>query len=88
MAGSGIGAAVLSVMLRLLFPKIGFRNTMLVWAAIIGVCQAAALFLVKIRLPPPKPEQAGQKFSLVPVGVWKDPAWYLLGTGFGIGLFG
>lgn len=86
--GSGIGAAFLAVVLRIMLPRIGYRNTMLVWAGMIAVCQTAAFFLVKIRLAPLKPGESRVDKNWLPRGVWRDGAWYSLLISVGVGIFG
>ncbi|KAJ9100554.1 hypothetical protein QFC21_003597 [Naganishia friedmannii] len=54
LCGSGLGGVLLPIMLSRLFPRIGFRDSVLVLAGLSTVLFLPAWFTVKARLPPKK----------------------------------
>ncbi|KAJ9122392.1 hypothetical protein QFC22_001814 [Naganishia vaughanmartiniae] len=54
LCGSGLGGVLLPIMLSRLFPRIGFRDSVLVLAGVSTVLFLPAWFTVKARLPPKK----------------------------------
>ncbi|GAA5878098.1 hypothetical protein JCM3774_006483 [Rhodotorula dairenensis] len=87
--GAGFGGAFASLVLRAVLPKLGYRNSLLVYAGISAVIYAIAFFLLETRKPPPNstPPRFDTKTGLPP-GIWKDPAFWSLMIGISIGVWG
>ncbi|GAA5836790.1 hypothetical protein JCM11251_005789 [Rhodosporidiobolus azoricus] len=88
-SGTGFGGGTASLILRGILPSIGYRNSLLVYAAISALIYAGGWFLLKTRKPPKTatPARYDTKTGLPP-GIWKDPAFWCLCMSVFFGVFG
>lgn len=87
-SGSGIGGGIASLIMRALLPKIGYRNTMLVYAGLNGCSWLGAWFLLKSRLPPLAAGQRRVPKHWLPRGLWTSSTWWSWILCVFVGIFG
>ncbi|ORY70805.1 major facilitator superfamily domain-containing protein [Leucosporidium creatinivorum] len=88
-AGTGIGGGVSSLIMRALLPRVGYRNTLLIYAGICGFVWIIAFQLIAVRLPPLKPGQTSRApKTWLPRGIWRSPTWYSWVSCTTVGIFG
>ncbi|ORY56451.1 major facilitator superfamily domain-containing protein [Leucosporidium creatinivorum] len=87
-SGSGIGGGIASLIMRALLPKIGYRNTMLVYAGLNGVSWSIAWFLLKVRLPPLAAGERRVPKNWLPRGIWGSSTWWSWILTVTVGIFG
>ncbi|GAA5843817.1 hypothetical protein JCM5353_002514 [Sporobolomyces roseus] len=88
-SGTGFGGGVYSLIMRAILPKLGYRNSMFVYAGISAVVYFGAWFLLQTRRPPVRkiPQSFATKTGLPP-GIWHDGAFYSLLACVFVGVFG
>ncbi|GAA6042651.1 hypothetical protein JCM8097_008269 [Rhodosporidiobolus ruineniae] len=88
-SGTGFGGGFASLIVRGILPKLGYRNTLLVYTGISAVVYVVAWSLVKTRKPPltAAPARFDTKTGLPP-GIWKESAFYCLALAVMFGAFG
>lgn len=62
---------------------VGYRNTMLIYAAMNTVVFIVSYLLIEVRLPPLKEGESRVPKKWLPDGVYSDPAFYSLGACIG-----
>ncbi|GAA5869752.1 hypothetical protein JCM8547_005834 [Rhodosporidiobolus lusitaniae] len=91
-SGTGFGGALVSLMTRALFPRYGYRTTLLIWAALIAFCCSLGLLCIRPRprastLAAPATEPR-QKKPWLPAGVWTDGVFYSVSLSVFVAIFG
>ncbi|GAA6008015.1 hypothetical protein JCM11491_006578 [Sporobolomyces phaffii] len=88
-SGTGFGGGFGSLIMRGLLPRLGYRNSLLIYAGISAFTYFIAWFLLETRRPPVRkvPQSFDTKTGLPP-GIWKDGAFYSLLTCVFVGVFG
>ncbi|GAA5996373.1 uncharacterized protein JCM10292_007566 [Rhodotorula paludigena] len=86
-SGSGIGGGVASLILRGSM-KLGYRQALLIYAAVNAFAFTLGYLAIKERHPPLKPgERRGTK-NWLPIGVWTNGKFYSLMGSIAVGVFG
>ncbi|GAA5895122.1 uncharacterized protein JCM6883_002326 [Sporobolomyces salmoneus] len=88
-SGTGFGGGFGSLIMRGILPRLGYQNSMLVYAAISAFTYIIAWFLLATRKPPVRkvPQTFDTKTGLPP-GIWKDPAFFSLFACVFVGVYG
>ncbi|GAA6063150.1 hypothetical protein JCM10212_006308 [Sporobolomyces blumeae] len=88
-SGTGFGGGFGSLIIRGILPKLGYRNSLFVYAGISASTYIVGWFLLKTRRPPIRkvPQSFGTKTGLPP-GIWKDGAFYSILACVFFGVFG
>ncbi|GAA5957051.1 hypothetical protein JCM10213_002889 [Rhodosporidiobolus nylandii] len=88
-SGTGFGGGIASLIMRGIIPKLGYRNSLLVYTGISAVVYACAFCLLKVRTPPlsAAPQRFDTKTGLPP-NIHKDYAFWCLLASPCIGVFG
>lgn len=74
--------------MRALLPKVGYRNTMLIYAGLNGVSWVCAWFLLKVRLPPLAAGQRRVPKNWLPKGIWGSSTWWSWILCIFVGIYG
>lgn len=75
-SGSGFMGGLAGLIVKALLPKVGYRNTLLIYAGINVVVWSVSYSLIHVRLPPLKPGESRVPKDWLPKGVWTDVAFY------------
>ncbi|GAA5985645.1 hypothetical protein JCM5350_004122 [Sporobolomyces pararoseus] len=88
-SGTGFGGGFGALIMRGILPKIGYQNSLLVYAGISAFTYSIAWFLLATRKPPVRkvPQSFDTKTGLPP-GILRDGAFYSLISCVFIGVFG
>ncbi|GAA6010696.1 hypothetical protein JCM10207_005802 [Rhodosporidiobolus poonsookiae] len=88
-SGTGFGGALLSLLIRYLLPRYGYRTTLLIWAAIIGFLSSLALLLASEHPSRrTKHTRPAERKPWLPSEVWRDGAFYSVALTVFVGIFG
>ncbi|BGP38072.1 hypothetical protein JCM10449v2_001999 [Rhodotorula kratochvilovae] len=87
MSGSGIGAAIASLIIRATI-KLGYRNALLIYTGCNAVAYLIGFVLIEERRPPLKPGERRVPKNWLPKGVWTDGRFYSLMGSVAVAVFG
>ncbi|GAA5924494.1 uncharacterized protein JCM15063_005658 [Sporobolomyces koalae] len=88
-SGTGFGGGFYSLIMRAILPKIGYRNSLLVYAAISAFTYFIAWFLLATRRPPVrKVPQSFETKTGLPPDIWRDGAFCSVLAAVFVGVFG
>lgn len=87
-AGAGIGGGTASLIMRGLLPKVGYRNTVLIYAGMNAVITIVGWFIMTPRLQPLKDGQRRYPKQWLPRGIWRRGTWWSWLMAIAVGIFG